>query len=98
MPKHVTNATIHRPDPAAPDKRWQKSSIARSDQVAIHDAQPKVAQPFKFAGGSTIGDFVVGAKYWMLGDEAENGKTVWKLTVKEVRQAGSDVMLVCDVV
>lgn len=93
MTTHVTNGTIYKADPAAPTKRWLLTAIAESDQVAVHDAQPKMAQPFRFANGSVLADFVVGAKYWMRGT-ADDGNRVWRLTLTEVRAAGQDVMLV----
>jgi hypothetical protein len=93
---HVTDAQIYRADPAAPTKRWTGNPVAQAPQVAVHDSQPKVAQPFRFANGSTINDFVVGGAYWLLG-VADDGRRVWRLRLLEVRQAGLDVMLSCHV-
>jgi hypothetical protein len=95
MPTHVDDAVVYRADPAAPKKRWTGGPLAEADQVAVLDDQPKVSQPFRFAGGSTINDFVPGSIYWLLGT-ASDGKRVWMLTLKEVRPAGRDVMLVCN--
>lgn len=94
MPFHVVDAAIYRPDPTNPTKRRVGDPIAVADQVAVHDAQPKVAQPFRFAGGSTLNDFVVGNMYWLVGQVLDNGRRVWFLTLTEVRPAGHDVMLV----
>ena len=96
MTTHVTDAQIYRADPAAPTKRWTGNPVAESSRVAVHDSQPKVSQPFRFANGSTVADFVVGGAYWLIG-EADDGRRVWRLRIREVRPAGLDVMLVCDV-
>lgn len=95
MPIHVTDAQIYRADPAAPTKRWTGQPVAESTRVAVHDAQPRVAQPFRFAHGSTLADFAVGGAYWLLG-ETDDGRRVWRLRLREVRQAGLDVMLEAD--
>jgi hypothetical protein len=94
MPTHVVDATVYRADPTGPKKRWIGGPIAEADQVAVLDDQPKVSQPFRFAGGSTINDFVPGNIYWLLG-VATDGRRAWMLTLQEVRPAGRDVMLVC---
>lgn len=97
MPTHVINASIYRADPSAPRKRWIGNPIAESVQVALHDDAPQIAQPFRFSNNSTIGDFVVDGKYWLLAETDEHGRTVWYLRIIEVRPAGKDVMLTCSI-
>ena len=55
-----------------------------------------VNQPFRLLEGVTQADFKEGDKLFLKGRVEGYGVRLWKLTVRDVRSGGKDVVLECD--
>ncbi|WP_421400291.1 hypothetical protein [Agrobacterium fabrum] len=95
MPMDVWEAQLFRAKKNKPNQ-YEDNPVAEADVAHVYPEAPRVNQPFRLLEGVTQADFKEGDKLFLKGRVEGYGVRLWKLTVRDVRSGGKDVVLECD--